>query len=60
MMDPAELASIYFPIQLTDPKERVQAYLDAYKEQEPKGDVGICVPSYRESLTDSSSLSMQR
>lgn len=59
MMDPAELASIYFPIQFTDPKERVQAYLDAYKEQEPKGDVRICVPSYPGSLTDHSSLLTQ-
>ena len=38
-MDPAEAASIYFPIHISDPKERVQAYLDAYKEDEVKGDV---------------------
>jgi len=38
-MDPAEAASIYFPIHILDPKERVQEYLNAYKENEAKGDV---------------------
>ncbi|KIW07135.1 uncharacterized protein PV09_02007 [Verruconis gallopava] len=37
-MDPDIVASIYFPVHLQDPKERVQAYLDAYKEQGPKHD----------------------
>jgi hypothetical protein len=40
-MDPAEAASIYFPIHIADPKERVQAYLDAYKENEAKADVRV-------------------